>query len=378
MRYLFILIIVAICPVFSGNAASASCKEQPCMAVVDAGSTGSRLHVYAYELEGNTPVNIKEVYSKKIQPGFATLDLNKETIQTYLSTLFSGAPDDSIPVYFFSTAGMRLLSYQKQQEYYHLLNEWFSSQSQWQLREAKTITGKEEGVYGWIAVNYELGTLADQEKPLVGVMDTGGASVQITFPVTDLQAVNNDDRVELDINGRHLQLFVHSFLGLGQNELGHQFLDVPDCFSNGYPLPNNTPAHGDFPSCEHEISALINTVHHVNRTIKPIIESNSINSWYGIGGIGQIVQTKPLDFQNNAFTLKQLAAQANPAFCQQDWTVLNTSYPDKDYAHTSCLNASYIYSLLIDGYGMNQDQTIHYFPKEQNNDDWTLGVVLHH
>jgi hypothetical protein len=119
-------------------------------------------------------------------------------------------------------------------------------------------------------------------------------------------------------------------------------------------------------------------VHHVNQTIKPIIESNPIDTWYGIGGIGQIVQTEPLDFQNNAFTLKQLATKANPEFCQQDWTVLNTNYPDNEYTYTSCLNSSYIYALLIDGYGINQDQTIHYFPKEQNNDDWTLGVVLHH
>ncbi len=378
MRYLLIILIVTICPILSENAASASCKEQPCIAVVDAGSTGSRLHIYTYKLEDNIPNNIKEVYSNKLKPGFASLDLNKETIHAYLTTLFSGVPDENIPVYFYSTAGMRLLSYKKQQEYYNILNEWFSSQSQWQLRAAKTITGKEEGIYGWIAVNYELGTLATDDKPLVGVMDTGGASVQITFPVTDLHAVNNDDRVELDINGRHLQLFVHSFLGLGQNELGHQFLDVPDCFSNGYPLPSDTPAHGDFASCEHEISALINTVHHVNQTIKPIIEANPIKTWYGIGGIGQIVQTEPLNFQNNTFTLKQLATKANPEFCQQDWTVLNTNYPDKEYTYTSCLNASYIYSLLLDGYGLNQDQTIHYFPKDQNNDDWTLGVVLHH
>lgn len=375
MRYVIVWFAL-LCPVLIGNATS--CNDKPCIAVVDAGSSGSRVHIYAYDLDGQTPTNIKEVYAKKIQPGFATLNLNQETIHAYLTKLFAGAPYENIPVYFYSTAGMRLLPYHKQQEYYTILNEWFSSQSQWQLREAKTITGKEEGVFGWIAVNYELGNFTSAEKPMVGVMDTGGASVQITFPVTDTQAVKNDDKVELDINGRHVQLFVHSFLGLGQNELGHQFLDNPDCFSNGYPLPNATTAHGNLANCGRDISTLINKVHHVDQTIKPIIESNPINTWYGIGGIGYIAQAEPLDFPSNTFSLKQLADQANAKLCQQDWTVLNNQNPGNEYTYISCLNASYVYSLLQDGYGIDQDQTIHYFPREQNNDDWTLGVVLHH
>lgn len=377
MRYIIVWFAI-LYPILTPIAASASCRDQSCLAVVDAGSSGSRVHVYAYQLQGKTPTNITEIYSKKLQPGFASLDPNKETIHAYLSKLFSDGPDANIPVYFYSTAGMRLLSHQKQQEYYSLLNEWFSRQSQWQLREAKTITGKEEGIYGWMAVNYTLGTLTTKDKPMVGVMDTGGASVQITFPVTDLHAVHHDDYVELDVNGRHVQLFVHSFLGLGQNELGHQFLDLPECFSNGYPLPNKSTAHGHFTICEHEISKLINVVHHVDQTIKPVIESNPINTWYGIGGIGKIVQTEPLAFKNHGFTLQQLATKADTEFCQQDWAVLNANYPNNEYTYSSCLNISYIHALLLDGYSIHQDQTINYFPKEQNNDDWTLGVVLRH
>lgn len=375
MRYLFILITMLS---VIQNTHAESCKDTACIAVVDAGSSGSRLHLYAYDLEKNQPVNIREIYAKKTQPGLASLELSKSSVDAYLTQLLSDSPAENVPIYFYSTAGMRLLSPQKQQDYYALLNEWFSSQPQWQLRDARTITGKEEGIYGWLAVNYELGTFASPDKPMVGVMDNGGASVQITFPLTHTVAINQVDTVELDIYGRHIALFVHSFLGLGQNELDHQFLDVPDCFANGYPLPNDTLAQGNFLQCEHDISTLINAVHHVDQTVQSIIQSNPVNTWYGIGGISLMAQTTPLDFQSNTFTTKQLANQANTAFCQQDWTTLSTNHTDKEYTHTNCLNSSYIYALLVDGYGISPDQTIHYFPKEQNNDDWTLGVVLHH
>lgn len=376
MRYLMVLVSLLLCSIASGK--TTTCDVHSCVAVVDAGSSGSRVHIYAYDQDGQTPINIKEVYTKKLQPGFASLNLNKQIIHSYLSKLFSDAPYENVPVYFYSTAGMRLVPYQKQQEYYNILKEWFASQSQWKYGEAKTITGKEEGVYGWLAVNYALGNFASADSAMVGVMDTGGASVQITFPVADFRAVKNEDKVELDINGRHIQLFVHSFLGLGQNEVSHQFLDTPECFSNGYPLPNNTTGQGNFYNCGQQISALINAVHQVEQTIKPVIDANPVNIWYGIGGIGYIAQTEALNFRSNTFSLQQLATQANTELCQQDWTMINTNSPDSEYTYISCFNASYTYALLQDGYGINQAQPIHYFSKEQNSDDWTLGVVLHH
>ncbi len=375
MKY-FVSILLMFFSLTSVNASSTSCDEHSCLAVVDAGSTGSRVHIYAYDHEGNQITNIHEVSSKKIQPGIASVELNEASIHKYLNTLFADSQNKSIPVYFYATAGMRLLSNQKQISYYDKIKKWFSSQSNWKLLEAKTITGNEEGVFGWYAVNYGLGTLSSTELPYVGVMDTGGASVQVTFPITNLQSVNKEDLVDVTLKNQTVHLFVHSFLGLGQNELDHQFLDVPECFSNDYPLTNGSLAHGNLPACEKEIAVLINAVHHVNKIVKPVIESNPVSAWYGIGGIGYIVQTSPVVFENNEFTMNQLADKGNIEFCQKNWNTLNGQYSTNDYLYSSCLNTSYFEALVVDGYGINPNQPIHFFPSSANMADWTLGVVL--
>ena len=220
-------------------AETAPCNEHQCIAVIDAGSTGSRVHVYAYDRdETNTPININEVWTKKIKPGFASIEPNYNTIEAYLITLLSGAPNQQIPVYFYATAGMRLLPSAKQTLYYQELQRWFAQQDQWHLIDAKTITGNEEALYDWLSVNYHLGTLKSASNKVVGVMDMGGASVQIVFPIEKSEKINHNSRVELDLYGQHINLYVHSFLGLGQTEMSHQFLNSASCFANDYPLPD--------------------------------------------------------------------------------------------------------------------------------------------
>lgn len=373
-----VLVLSALFFIVNANAAIPPCQEHQCIAVVDAGSTGSRLHIYAYDLQDNNPVQIKELFSKRVQPGIATIGLNSASINQYLSQLFAETPEKNMPVYFYATAGMRLLSYESQHAFYVAIKEWFATQPEWQLMDAKTITGQEEGVYGWLAVNYGLGTLVSLDKPLVGVMDMGGASTQVTFPIIGPQTMDNHSNVEIDVYGRHIQLFVHSFLGLGQNELDHQFLDVAHCFSENYRLPNGELAHGDFASCAQETSLLINAVHHVDKTIQPTMRANPVKTWYALGAISYLVQTPPLMFDNGKFTIKDIADWADREFCHQDWPTLVAQHPNNEYLYTSCLNSSYFYALLVDGYGLQQDQSIHYIPKDENSDDWTLGVVLHH
>lgn len=53
---------------------------------------------------------------KKIKPGIATIEANQATMDAYLTTLFSGAPEENLEVYFYATAGMRLLPQPKQHQ----------------------------------------------------------------------------------------------------------------------------------------------------------------------------------------------------------------------------------------------------------------------
>ena len=382
MRRIIGLLACIFTVVVSANAGSATCEQHHCIAVVDAGSTGSRLHLFAYDLDtNNNPAKINEILSKKIKPGLATLEPNQATINAYLNNLFTNVQEENIPVYFYSTAGMRLLPDPKQRVFYQAIKQWFSTQAQWKLIDSKTITGTEEGVYGWLAVNYQLGTLNptndDNQKPLVSVMDMGGASVQVSFPVQNTEQIDSTDLVDLDVYGRHLQLFVHSFLGLGQTLLSEQYLNTKSCFANGYQLPSGLGAKGDATSCEQATTKLINNVHAVNRIIKPAIAKNPVNAWYTIGGLSSLVQSEPFSNQNSNFTIQSIREQADTDVCKQQWQDLNTKYPNHEYIYGYCLMPAYYYALLVEGYGIQPEQQINYFPADGQGADWSMGVVLH-
>ena len=68
--------------------------------VVDVGSTGSRLHVYAYDCDHKIE-GANEVWFNKITPGYASLESKQSVIDAYLKNLFDGAPEH-IPVYLMN------------------------------------------------------------------------------------------------------------------------------------------------------------------------------------------------------------------------------------------------------------------------------------
>lgn len=364
-------------PTLQAQTINNPCDGRQCIAIVDAGSTGSRLNLYVYDEDQNhSPINLTKFWSKKIKPGLATIESNKNTIDAYLTTLLADAPVKEMPIYFYATAGMRLLSAQKQATYYQEIQQWFAQQDQWKLISAKTITGNQEALFDWLSVNYNLGNLKADGEQSIGVMDMGGASVQIAFPIQQKQATDNS-QVEVDLYGKHYVISVHSFLGLGQTEMSHQFLNASACFTTNYPLPDGELGAGDTQTCEAQISSLLNGVHGVNKAIQPLLSENSVDSWYTIGGISNLVSSKPFNFENHQLTLNKLLEEADSEVCHKHWDALSGQFPSDEYLYQYCLASSYYYALIVDGYGLQPNKTINYVPPEQNI-DWTTGVILHH
>lgn len=354
------------------------CANHQCIAVVDAGSTGSRLHIFAYDMdETKTPAHINEIWAKKIKPGFATLDTSQATIEPYLGSLFAGAPGQQIPVYFYATAGMRLMPQAKQNLYYQHLRHWFSQNTNWQLRESKTITGEDEALYDWLSVNYHLGTLKSAPNDAVGVLDIGGASTQIAFPIHDGTNLDKNSQISLKLYNQRINLFVHSFLGLGQNEMSHQALDSVSCFTNNYPLPNGNVGQGNASECAMELSTLINGVHKVNNIVQPTLMSNPVHTWYALGGITYTAESKPFQFPSHQLTAQEFLQQANSLTCNPSWEELSNQFPNNEYVDAYCLLPAFYYALMVDGYGFSPNQTVNYMSASVDL-DWTLGVVLHH
>lgn len=353
------------------------CKTQKCVAVVDAGSSGSRLYIYGYDLNPDGyPVNINEVWGRRVEPGFSTLEAKNSAVENYLNKLFADVPFAGLPVYFYATGGMRLLPKKEQEQYYGLLVKWFQNNEKWHLKIAKTIYGKEEGVLDWLSVNYQLGRLDNPGSKLVSVMDMGGASVQVAIPVTDTGFISNQNNVAiLNIYGREIFLFTHSFLGLGRNELSHQFLDTGSCYAHGFELPSGEYAHGDAYDCTDEIANLINHVHSVKNIVGPVVMQNPNLEWYAIGGVYRLMDDPVFNTTNKTFTASNMLQKANDLVCHASWSDLTQKYPNHEYIYSYCFIASYFYSLIKEGYQVDENQSITYFNNDTNT-SWTLGVVL--
>ena len=86
------------------------CERHYCAAVVDAGSSGSRIHWYSYDLDRqHSPIHIHEAYSKKIKPGLSSIAHDSASVAGYMDQLTSEFSQSGVPVYLYATAGMRLL-----------------------------------------------------------------------------------------------------------------------------------------------------------------------------------------------------------------------------------------------------------------------------
>lgn len=350
------------------------CQEHHCVGVVDVGSTGSRLHVYTYDLDSTqSPIQIKEQWSKKVTPGFSTVELKQAKIDEYLNDLFLNQVDDTLPVYFYATAGMRLLPASSQQAYYESAKKWFANQPYLKLMDVKTITGKDEGVFGWLAVNYHLHTLTNPSATPIGVMDMGGASVQIVFPVDKKITLPSARVAQFNLYGKDFTLYSYSALGLGQTLVTQQFLNQKACFPNDYMLADGEAAEGNAVSCQEEVTHLVNDVHHVADELRVALDV-SHKTWYASGGITYLSQNSLLNFKET-LTSASLLTQAQQQACHVSWSTLQNMNTNGDSLYNVCLNASYYYALMVHGYGIPQDAPIHLAAQ---GSDWTLGVVLLH
>lgn len=95
----------------------------------------------------------------------------------------------------------------------------------------RIISGEEEGLFGWIAVNYLMDGFTGQadQRQTYGFLDMGGASTQIAFEPAPVYSNNidglEDVRLRL-LNGRLIvhRVFVTTWLGYGTNQARERYV----------------------------------------------------------------------------------------------------------------------------------------------------------
>ncbi|XP_068167123.1 ectonucleoside triphosphate diphosphohydrolase 2-like [Antennarius striatus] len=138
------------------------------------------------------------------------------------------------PLYLGATAGMRLLNLVNATESLRVLMEVETKLRSYpfKFKNATILDGQEEGVFGWVTVNYLLenfvkysfgGHWLNSGKESIGALDLGGASTQITFEMSET-VEEKDNVMKLTLYGQTYRLYTHSFLCYGQDQLLRKLL----------------------------------------------------------------------------------------------------------------------------------------------------------
>ncbi|KAH7925558.1 hypothetical protein BV22DRAFT_1033828 [Leucogyrophana mollusca] len=241
--------------------------------MIDAGSTGSRIHVYKFHNCGPSPVYEYEVF-KMTQPGLSAYKGRPadaaESLDVLLDEAMRVVPASlrsCTPVAVKATAGLRLLGTDESAEILEAVKRHLVVKYPFALPETDGVAimdGKDEGVYAWITANYLLDTIrADSPAGTTSyaVLDLGGGSTQIVFePVfdegkPDSALKEGEHKYDLEFGGVKRVLYQHSYLGYGlksARESVHRVVDFMASLrtsrtagaSSTAPVPNPCIAQG--------------------------------------------------------------------------------------------------------------------------------------
>lgn len=237
--------------------------------MIDAGSTGSRVHVYRFNFCQESP-ELEEEKFKMIQGGLSSYKEDARgaalSLKPLLEVALESVPEalrSCTPISVKATAGLRLLGSEMSKNILQAVRDMLEKEYPFPIADGPSrngveiMEGRDEGVFAWITVNYLLNRIGTDKKSsgkdvqTAAVMDLGGASTQIVFePIypSSTQGMHPGEHVyELsNFGGKKYTLYQNSYLGYGLmearksiNSLGYLSYSLahPDMVRTGM-LPN--------------------------------------------------------------------------------------------------------------------------------------------
>jgi guanosine-diphosphatase len=387
--------------------------------MIDAGSTGSRIHVYRFNYCNASPTLEDEVF-KEIKPGLSSYpDSPKDaadSLDPLLKLAMSKIPkelQECTPIAVKATAGLRLLGDEKSEAILKAVEEKIKNEYPFNLPKEKGVIvmgGEDEGVYAWITVNFLLNKIGQDEKlDTVAVMDLGGGSTQIVFePLTidhlQYPIPDSDEgyKVELKFGNFKYILYQHSYLGYGLNEARKTIMgglitseNLPkkgpvtnQCFPEKFQKDISVEGINDpvqivgtdkvnFRDCYKSVkSALFNKT--VACTTKPcsfdgiyqpsISETFNNNEIYAFSYFYD--RTTPLGLSLNP-EIEDIAELARKACANK------SEFKETEEDPFFCLDLTYLYALLSYGYDIQTDKKITLAKKINDIETgWCLGATI--
>ncbi|XP_047338378.1 probable apyrase 7 [Impatiens glandulifera] len=213
------LLVAGICVVLKPRKTPLVRNRSYFTIVIDCGSTGSRVNVYKWIVksnpsDGGLPVLLHSYpdnstsdrmkgrcwyHCLQTEPGLDKWIGNSSGVRASLEPLILWAKQlipphmhEETPIFVLATAGLRRLPRKDSRSVMAnveaLLKEHrFIYHKKW----IRVLTGKEEAYYGWIALNFKMGTFhySSRSQRTLGLLDLGGSSLQV---VTEIDRPKRD------------------------------------------------------------------------------------------------------------------------------------------------------------------------------------------
>ncbi|XP_062415688.1 ectonucleoside triphosphate diphosphohydrolase 5-like isoform X4 [Pungitius pungitius] len=321
----------------------------------DAGSTGTRVHVYTFIQSDSEelPILDNEMFHS-IKPGLSAYADSPEAVQHVFDESPFLVPDGSVGV----------------------------------------MNGTYEGILAWISVNYLTGHLSAQAKSTVGILDLGGGSTQITFLPNQRETIERvpvaDYVARFGILNTSFELYTYSYLGNGLmaarlatlGALGAEGLEwrvfksscLPKKFRGEwsfgeltYRVSGDPDGFAGYKLCYQEVLKVVKGIIHQPYKLE---DSNVFYafSYY----FDRAVDAGLIDEAHGGMLEVRDFKKRAKEVCDE----MTKSPPVSPFL---CMDMTYITCLLKDGFGFKESAVLKLTKKVNNVEaSWALGAMLEH
>ncbi|PXF47097.1 Guanosine-diphosphatase [Gracilariopsis chorda] len=380
--------------------------------MIDAGSTGSRIHTFTFQKHPKTSkLEVLTEDFHAIKPGLSAYKDNVANAAMSLEPLIQRAKarvpmsaQAHTPVVLRATAGLRMVGEEVANSILGEVRNYLKSSGfrfdddSW----ASILSGNEEGVYSWITVNY----LLDRgPHNTVGTLEMGGGSSQVAYVPRDRTlnsgSANCSTTEEgLDFKGEKLSLYTTSHLGFGLQKAralslnmfkDKDLLSDNPCVNSGAPQDIAIPfeedqtitvsGKGDYAACRRLLDENLMDpsmgkcdcdvcTYHGSAQPPPIPEYVAIAFYLG--------RTVAIGMQT-PLTVKDIRLKGEEV-CSMTVEEVKAQYPEVPSGDATdlCLDLAYIALHLEHGHGITENSGASLMVMEKINDfelGWCLGAM---
>ncbi|VDN59748.1 unnamed protein product [Dracunculus medinensis] len=396
--------------------------------VIDAGSTGTRIHIFEFShgiSENASHFYIKNGTMKEIKPGLSSYAAKPEDaidgIKILLNLARNTIPQNLwkyTPITLKATAGLRLLQDHQANALLNQVKTFIVGSGFFYGDDSiGIISGTDEGIFSWFTINMLSGQMGNfketseddcensvYKSSMTGknqfsaaTLDLGGGSTQITFLPTDLYEtfVNVDRELfshKLDIFGNLLNLYTHSYLGNGlvasrlgtiqRSPLSTKNLLVTSCLPEKLLVKDRdyTGLHWSIKgSSSYSFkNCLLSVMEYISFTeVKKAYELNKhkiyVTGYFYDRGMEAKLAVESINGSGGISSVDGFKKAAVEA-CSRTTREIARSY----WRPWECFDLTYIYGLLKYGYGLDDKKEIHLVKRLKGIEtSWALDASYH-